>query len=110
LSLQKEEYWNQEYIVGANLLGILWALEVRPLLRKVSRHPSGKHRSLRVIGRLSSGVFHAMLPVCTQKVETQTVFSRIDFIQKCSPQLDPLGRFQQALEDGELNTLTVVNA
>src|ERR1017187_5708793 len=97
-------------MVDANLPSILWALGVRPLLRKVIRHPSDKHCSFRIIGWLCPGVFHAMLPVCTQKVKAQAVFFWIDFIQKCSLQLDPLGWFQQALEDGELNTLPVVHA
>ena len=96
--------WRDVAVVGPNGPAVLPAVNtsdnffdvfgVRPLLGNVSRHPSDKHRSLRVIGRLSPGVFHAMLPVCTQKIKTQAVFFRIDFIQKCSPQLDPLGWFQ----------------
>jgi len=97
-------------MVSANRLDILWTLGVRPLPNKQTWQSSDKHRSLRIIGWLSSGVFHAMFPVCAQKVETQAVFFWIDFIQKCSPQLNPLGRFQQTLEDGELDTLSVIHA
>jgi len=74
-----------------------------------SRYRLNEHGSFRIIGGFSPGVFHAMLPVCTQKVKTQAVFLRIDFVQQCSPQSYPLGWFQKALEDGELNTLSVIH-
>jgi hypothetical protein len=55
-------------------------------------------------------VFNPTLPIPSEKVKPQTILLGINLINQALPQLSPLGRVHQALEDGLLDTLAKVAA
>ena len=58
----------------------------------------------------TSMVFDSVFCVFPQTIETQTVFGRLDQIQQFSAAFDPLGRFNLHLENGVLNSQSIVTA
>lgn len=53
-------------------------------------------------------MFHFVLPIVPQKVETETVLGRLDQREETMFELGPVRRVDLALEHGVLNSLPVV--
>jgi len=62
----------------------------------------------RVIRGFSARMFHALLPVGPQKIEAKAVRGWVDLSQKLCAKFNPESRFEQALKDRELNSLSMI--
>jgi hypothetical protein len=65
-------------------------------------------RAFWVVAWLGSSVFHAPLPVGSEKVEAEAIGGRVDNSNESGAKLDPLGRFKKTFKDRELHPLTMI--
>lgn len=67
-------------------------------------------RALYIRGGFGPMVFHPPLPVCTEKVEAETVFLGFVDAEQIRTEMDPLIGLDQAFENRVLHSLPVVQA
>ena len=68
-------------------------------VRYTYAHDLNNKGTFGIVSGLSAYMFHLMVPVSAQKVETETVMLLINFPEQTCPQLHPLCRIDQTFEN-----------
>lgn len=77
-----------------------------PVTRKLSEH----ERTIHIQRRLGANMFDTLLPITSEKIETQTINLFVNEIDQFLAKARPLVRFNFYLEHGKLYALPKITA